>query len=100
MLFASFSREISFNRGSVMRDMINEHGNEPIRVHTDGDAGPYLIIEPAQAADVRAVLDKGGIGYSIDSDAIRVDGHPAGTLFNLGHGADIQEIQRLLDEVE
>lgn len=83
-----------------MRDAYNEHGDEQLKVHAEGDGGPYLIIEPSQVADVRAVLDSAGITYGLSPDAIRLDGRPAGTVFNFGNGADVDKIQAALDAAD
>lgn len=83
-----------------MRDAFIEHGDGPIRIHTQGDGGPYIMVIPSQVEDVRAVLDEAGITYSIDPDSIRLNDEPATTVLNFGIGADVQVIQQVLDATE
>ncbi|HLY61940.1 MAG TPA: hypothetical protein VKV95_14435 [Terriglobia bacterium] len=80
-----------------MRDAYND---DCIKVNTDGDYGPYLVVDPSQVAEVRAVLDNAMIRYTLDSHAISLNGRPAITVLNLGNGVDVDEVQRVLDAAD
>ena len=83
-----------------MRDSLYEHGNEPIRVRTEGTAGPYLIVEPGQVDEVCELLRENGITFDVKPNTIRMDREPAGTAINFGLIADVEHIQAILDSVD
>lgn len=70
---------------------------KPIRVSTDGDAGPYVMVPVSQLAEVRALLDKHHVRYWVDEDAISLDGEPEVTVINLSRGTNPVAVQRILD---
>ena len=77
--------------------MIDISTKKPLYVSTDGDAGPYIMVPVQQIDDVRTLLDDNNILYSVDEDAISLDGKPAVTVVDLGHGADAASVQSILD---
>ncbi len=77
--------------------MIDVVTKKPLHVSTDGTAGPYIRVPLDQLDDVRRLLDKGGIPYSVDEDAISLNGRPYVTVLDLGRGADPVAVQKLLD---
>jgi hypothetical protein len=72
---------------------------KPLRVSTDGTAGPYLMLPVSQLDEVRQLLDDRGIRYWVEEDAISLDGGPETTVINLDHAADVEAIQAILDTV-
>ena len=77
--------------------MIDAMTREPLYVSTDGTAGPYIMIPVSQLADLRGLLDDHDIRYSVEEDAISLDGSPEVAVVDLGHGADIRAVQAILD---
>jgi hypothetical protein len=71
----------------------------PMHVSTDGTAGPYIMLPVSQLEEVRQLLDKNQIRYSIDKYAISLDGEPETTVINLGRGGNNAAVQALLDSV-
>lgn len=68
-------------------------------VSTDGTAGPYIMVPLDQLHEVRQLLDQHNIRYSIDEDAISLNGNPYVTVIDLGRGADAAAVQAILDSV-
>lgn len=79
--------------------MIDAMTRKPLYVSTDGTAGPYIMVPLSQLADVRRILDKDGIRYWVEENAISLDGAPETTVVNLGRGADVKAIQAAIDQV-
>ena len=78
--------------------MIDEMTMRPLRISTDGVAGPYLMVPVNQLESVRKALDSHKIGYWVDADAISLDGEPAITVVNFGRAGDADQIQAILDK--
>lgn len=70
---------------------------KPLRVYTDGTAGPYLMVSLAQLDEVRALLDGHNIGYWVDETAVALDGRNYITVVNLGLRGDAKKVQAILD---
>ena len=79
-----------------MTDVINR---SPLRVRDGGEAGPYLQVPLKQLASIREVLDRGGIRYWVDLEAISLDGKPPVIAINCSKIVNRADVQRLLDEV-
>ena len=79
--------------------MIDAMTRKPLYVSTDGTAGPYIMVPVSQLAELRELLDKHRIRYSVEEDAISLDGAPEVAVVDLGHGADIGPVQAILDRV-
>ena len=77
--------------------MIDVSTMKPLYVSTDGDAGPYIMVPVQQIDDVRTLLDANDIRYSVDEDAISLDGQPEVTVVNLGRGSNAAAVQKILD---
>ena len=77
--------------------MIDEMTKRPLRISTDGVAGPYLMVLVDQLETVRTVLDRDAVRYWVDADAISLDGKPAVTVVNFGRSGDAGQIQAILD---
>ena len=77
--------------------MIDAMTRKPLYVSTDGTAGPYIMVPVSQLADLRELLDKHRIRYSVEEDAISLDGAPEIAVVDLGRGADVAAVQVILD---
>jgi hypothetical protein len=80
--------------------MTDSFTRQPICVSTDGDAGPYIMVQLDQLDLVKKVLDHAGQPYSVEEDAISVDGAPMTVIIDLGPHADVERIKRGLDQEE
>lgn len=69
----------------------------PLRVSTEGTAGPYLRVPVSQLAEVRRLLDSRRISYWVGENAISLDGAPEVAVINLGRGGDAAAVQTVLD---
>lgn len=79
--------------------MLDIETKQPLRVSTDGDAGPYLMFPLDQLEAVRRVLDDRGIAYTVSEDAIQLDDSPAIVIVDFRRSAEVAEIQEALDAV-
>ncbi len=73
--------------------------NAPLKVSTDGTAGPYVIVTPGQLRHVVAAFRDEGIDFQVDEEAVLSGGTPALAVIDLGSGADVERVQRVLDRV-
>ena len=78
--------------------MIDVSTKKRLQVSSDGYSDPYIMVPVKQIDDVRELLDANNIPYGVDEDAISLDGEPAVTVVNLGHGSDAKVVQNILDE--
>jgi hypothetical protein len=69
----------------------------PLAVSTDGTAGPYITVTTEQMEPVVEALRAQGIHFETDDDAVMLDGRPALSVINLGHDADLERVQKILD---
>ena len=79
--------------------MIDRITLKPLHVSTDGAAGPYIMVPVSQLSALRELLDMHRIRYSVEEDAISLDGEPETAVVNLGHKADAPALQAILDSV-
>lgn len=79
--------------------MLDTQTHGTIRISTDGDAGPYIMVPVSQLDKLRTLLTVRGISHWVESGAISLDGRPEIAIVNLGRGADVARIQALLDQV-
>ena len=77
--------------------MIDEMTRKPVRVSTDGTAGPYIMLPVNQLDDVRRLLDLHRMHYWVEEEFISLDGSPEIAVINLGRGADADAVQAILD---
>lgn len=80
--------------------MQDRQTGEQVKVHTEGVAGPYIPIGLDQLDRVTRALNRDGIAYSVDRDAVRIDGEPVTAVVNLGQGADVEQVQEVLYAIE
>jgi hypothetical protein len=79
--------------------MIDAMTRKPLYVSTDGTAGPYIIVPVSQLPEIRRLLETHKIRYSVEEDAISLDGAPETIVINLARGADVTAVQAILDSV-
>ncbi len=72
----------------------------PLRVSTDGTAGPYIMVQFNQLAAVTAILEQNRIDFWVGEHAISLNGQPEIVVINLGRGADPLVAQSALDSVD
>lgn len=72
---------------------------KPLRVSTEGTAGPYIRLPVSQLEEVRRLLDGHSIRYWVNENAISWDGGPYFTVINLGREGDAAAVQAILDSV-
>jgi len=77
--------------------MIDATTKKPLRVSTDGTAGPYITLLVSQIEEVRRLLDDRGIRYWVEDDAISFNGEPEIAVIDLGRNADANAVQAILD---
>lgn len=70
---------------------------KPLRVSTDGTAGPYIMVPVSRLDEIRRLLDSRGIRYWAEENAISLDGAPEIAVINLGRGVDAAAVQAILD---
>ncbi len=80
--------------------MIDSLTGERLTVHTEGDAGPYVMVDPTEVAKVADAFKASAIAYQTDSSAVSVDGVSVSTSFSFGTGANVDAIQQVLDSLE
>jgi len=73
--------------------------NKPLRVSTEGTAGPYIRLPLSQLDEVRQLLDSRRIFYWVEENAISLDGAPYVIVINLGRAGDATAVQAVLDSV-
>lgn len=73
--------------------------DDQLTVSTDGTAGPYVVVTPGQLAPVAKALRAECVGFSIDHDAVLMDGAPALAVINLGRGVDVHQVQNILNRI-
>ena len=78
--------------------MIDETTKKPLTVSIEGDAGPYIMVPVEQLDEIRTLLDAHDIPYSVDAEAISLNGKPEITVINLERRANPDEIQKILDD--
>ena len=74
--------------------------NEQVTVHTDGSAGPYIMVPPDQVASVQAELRAHGITSVRDHAGINEGGATVEEVINLGTGTNVEVVQKVLDDAE
>lgn len=77
--------------------MIDRTTRKPLRVSTDGTAGPYISVPFLQLDEVRRLLDSRSIGYWVEEDVISLNGGPEMAVVDLERGSDPNAVQAILD---
>jgi hypothetical protein len=73
--------------------------NKPLSVSRDWTAGPYIMVPVAQLDEVCRLLDRQRVRYSVDENAISLDGEPEVAVIELERIANAKVIQQILDSV-
>jgi hypothetical protein len=79
------------------RNMVDATTRKPLRVSTDGTVGPYIMVPIIQLDELREILDRHRIRYSVEEDVISLNGEPEVGVVDLGLGADPAAVQAILD---
>lgn len=79
--------------------MIDTTTEKPLKVSTECDVMPYIMVPVAQLEKVRTLLAANKVSFWVDEEAISLDGKPEVTVINLGHGSDSVKVQHLLDSI-
>lgn len=77
--------------------MIDTTTGNPLKVWTDGNAGPYIVAPVDQLDKVIDILESKAVPYWVDEEAISIDGKPEEVVINLGSECEPDEIQGFLD---
>jgi hypothetical protein len=91
---AEWSIENRPEEGQTMTDAATK---KPIRVSTDGTAGPYIMVPVSQLDEIRRLLDGRGVSYWVEENAISLNGAPEVAVIDLGRGGDAAAVQTILD---
>jgi hypothetical protein len=79
--------------------MIDTTTTKPLRVSTDGTAGPYIMVPVSQLDEIRRLLDSAHVGYWVEDDVISFNEVPEVAVVNLGRDANAAAVQEILDSV-
>jgi hypothetical protein len=79
--------------------MIDTATNPPLRVSTEGAAGPFILLPVSQVEEVTQLLKNHGIRHWVQESNISLNGGPFTTIIELGHGGDPKKVQALLDGI-
>jgi len=80
-------------------DMIDATTQQEVRVSTDGNAGPYIMVPAEQLEQVTVLLAQNEVRCWADEEAISVNGEPEIAVINLDRDCDPAKVQQLLDSV-
>ena len=79
--------------------MIDDETDLPIQVVcNDGTAGSYIVVPASKAATVRDLLERNEVPFTENPNSV-VGSNETDTIFDLGHSADVDAIQSMLDEL-
>jgi len=79
--------------------MLDTTTQKPLTVTVTGTAGPYIRVPFAQLADLRQLLDSGGVFYWVRENVISFDGGPEIARIELGRNGDAAAVQAILDGI-
>jgi hypothetical protein len=77
--------------------MIDVTTNKPLRVSTEGTAGPYIRLPFNQLDEVRRLLDGSSVRHWVSENVISLNGGPYIAVVNLGREGDAAAVQAILD---
>ncbi|MCE9533030.1 MAG: hypothetical protein K8T89_18180 [Planctomycetes bacterium] len=80
--------------------MTNVMTKNPLRVSNDNKTWPYLSLPVSQLDDVRRLLDRDGIRYTVSPNFLSFDDEPPVTIIRFGRDSDGVAIQAILDHAE
>ncbi len=70
-----------------------------LSVSADGTDGPYVAVTPDQFGAVVVALREDGIRFHVDDEVALVNGTSGLVVIDLGMGADVKRVQRVLDRI-
>ena len=79
--------------------MLDAFTGENVDVRLDPECGSYIMIEPAQIARVEELLRSHDIPFALEEGPDAPKGAPEAAVIDFGKGADLENIQRVLDSV-
>jgi hypothetical protein len=71
--------------------------HQPLRVSTDGAAGPYIMVPLSQLDEVKRLLDGRRVRYWVEENAVSWNGSPYVAVIDLGREGDAAAVQSILD---
>ena len=77
--------------------MIDVTTSRPLRVSTEGTAGPYIRVPVSQLEEIRLLFEDREIRHRVQENVISLDGGPEIAVIDLGRGADPNAVQAILD---
>ncbi|MGA2496091.1 MAG: hypothetical protein ABSH20_00025 [Tepidisphaeraceae bacterium] len=77
--------------------MLDAFTGDTVDVRLDPECGPYIMIEPAEIARVEELLRQHGIPFALEDGPNAPNGTPEAAVIDFGKGADLENIQRVLD---
>lgn len=79
--------------------MIDSITKKPLHVTAAGTASPLIMAPFSQLDEIRQLLDKHSIQYSVDENVISLNDEPETAFINLAREADVPLIQAILDDI-
>lgn len=79
--------------------MIDATTQKPLCVSTNGGMRPFMIVPLSQLDTILSLLDENKLSYSVDEEALSLDGKPEVVFIDLGRRTDPALLQSLLDSV-
>jgi hypothetical protein len=80
--------------------MWDHFDGDNVDVRVSKECGPYIMIEPARIAEVEALLRTRGIPFTLEDGNNACVGTPEAAVIEFGKDADVEYIQRVLDDVQ
>jgi hypothetical protein len=80
--------------------MWDHFDGEKVDVRVSEACGPYIMIEPARITEVEKLLSAHGIPFRLEDGSNACVGTPEAAVIEFGQGADVEHIQRVLDDVQ
>jgi hypothetical protein len=84
-------------RAEEERAMIDVATMKPLRVETYGTVWPSITVSVNQLDEVQRLLDRHGLSYDVEDEAISINDGPELTDIYFRRGADAGAIQAILD---
>ena len=77
--------------------MMESNTRQPLKVSTDGTAGPYIMVPVPQLDELKNLLGTHQVPFWVDEDAISLDDGPFIAVVNLSTDPSPAEVQGILD---
>lgn len=76
----------------VTQPMKENHTKRRLLVSFDGDSAPHVIVPRAQAKKLHRLFEKNSVPHTVHQR-----GQESYSVFDLGHDADVRQVQAVLD---